>query len=147
MFNGNPELYFRKPLIFHPETTASTARELPFSTALPFPKGRSYAQLTLKVSAGWASSCISRLPGYWSRAMVKLFAQVTNPKSVSPPENRRLALICRELYLAWPTGSATPPGKAPPKNTPLLVVTPVYCGYGLNDWYTVLAPRCDTKLA
>src|SRR5438552_6520149 len=78
--------------------------------------------------------------------MVKPFDQVTKPNRVSPPENRRFTLTCSELNFAWPTGSATPPGAGPPKKTPVPVVTAVYCGKGLSDWYTVLAPLCDAKL-
>ena len=77
--------------------------------------------------------------------MVKLFDQVAKPNNVRPPEKRRLALTCSELYFAWPTGSAIPVPKLPPKKTPPALVSPVYCGYGRRDWYSVLAPFCEAK--
>ena len=41
------ELYLRNPFTLQPETTAFKTRESEFSNRLPFPKGSSYAQLTL----------------------------------------------------------------------------------------------------
>ena len=64
ILSGFPELYLRNPFSFHPETTAFNAREFELRNILFFPNGSSYAQLTLYVAAGCASSCQIRLPGY-----------------------------------------------------------------------------------